>query len=102
MSTPGVGTDHEIDPRADPTGPTMTCDECVQVAAAVLDGTADDGEQARMAAHVRDCDACAEELEALHAAYGTVHGVEPEPVAPETRAELLAMFRAWHRGRTDG
>jgi anti-sigma factor RsiW len=76
----------------------MSCRELVEVVTGYLEGTLPARDRERLEAHLEVCRYCVEYVEQMRRTIGALGTLGVEPIAPETRDELLAAFRGW-RGR---
>ncbi len=75
----------------------MTCQEFVELVTEYLEGTLDAPASARFAAHIDQCDGCAEYLEQFRETIAAVGHLTPESIGPPAAAKLLEVFRDWQR-----
>ncbi|HMY18529.1 MAG TPA: zf-HC2 domain-containing protein [Polyangium sp.] len=76
-----------------PTHPT--CREIVELVTSYLEGVLTAEERDRFELHLGTCGACVAYHEQMLMTRQTISALQPEPVAPETEANLLAGFRRW-------
>ena len=80
----------------------MDCIELVERVTEYLDAAVPAGDRARFEVHVDACPGCAEILEQFVAVIATTGALRPADaagVAPETREQLLVLFRDWQDTR---
>jgi anti-sigma factor RsiW len=82
---------------ADPEEPA--CQEFVELVTDYLDGALDRRTRRRFEAHLAACDGCEAYLEQIRATVATAGSLRAAPLAPETRAALLALFDGWAAAR---
>jgi anti-sigma factor RsiW len=71
----------------------MTCQECVELLAAYLDGALTPDEHARVQAHLDECDGCTAYVQQLRVTVRALGALPPEPPDEATRDALLRAFR---------
>jgi len=82
--------------KADSTPPAeMTCQELVEVVTEYLEGTLSMLDKARFEEHLAVCPYCRIYLEQMRQTINALGKLTQESIAPETRAELLQLFRDW-------
>jgi anti-sigma factor RsiW len=62
-----------------------------------LDGALSSSDARRLERHLADCPNCTEYLEQLRVTVGLSGRIDIEPLDPDTRQSLVAMYRAWQR-----
>jgi anti-sigma factor (TIGR02949 family) len=75
----------------------LTCREVLDLLTEYLDGALAPVEQARLAAHLEECEACARYLEQFTATIEVTAALREEAVPDDVRESLLAAFRTWPR-----
>lgn len=77
--------------------PEMPCQELVERVTDYLEGALSDDDRARLEAHLRACDPCAEYLDQLGRTLAVTGELRQADVdaAPALRDELMRSFRAW-------
>jgi len=79
--------------------PEMPCQELVELITDYLEGALSDADRERFEEHLKSCRHCRTYLEQMRHTIRAL-GRLPETSIPEkAKAELLAAFRDWHRGR---
>ena len=73
----------------------MTCQELVEVVTEYLEGTLSTVDKARFEEHLAVCPYCRTYLEQMRQTINALGKLTQESIAPETRAELLQLFRDW-------
>jgi anti-sigma factor RsiW len=74
------------------TGP-MDCNELVELVTAYLDGALDSDTQARVEAHLADCDGCANYVQQFRETVRTVGMIRDKQLDPAFRSRLLDAFK---------
>jgi anti-sigma factor RsiW len=80
----------------------MDCIELVERVTEYLDAALSAEDRVRFEMHVGACPGCAEILEQFRAVIATTGALRPADVAsvrPETRDQLLGLFRDWQGAR---
>jgi anti-sigma factor RsiW len=72
----------------------LACRELVELVTDYLDGTLDPATAAAVERHLRECDACAEYLDQMRATIAATEHLPVESLSEQTRADILAAFRA--------
>jgi len=73
----------------------MTCQELVELVTEYLDGTLSPMDRARFEEHLAVCPYCRTYLEQMQQTISAVGKLTEESIAPQTREELLQLFRDW-------
>ena len=73
----------------------MVCRELVEVVTDYLEGTLPDGDRRRLEEHLRECPYCATYIEQMRQTMEALGTLSAESIAPQTRRELLEVFRGW-------
>ena len=82
--------------KADTMPPTeMACQELVELVTEYLDGTLSPIDRARFDEHLAVCPYCRVYLEQMRQTISTLGRLTEDSIAPETREELLQLFRDW-------
>ncbi len=74
-------------------GRNVVCREAVELVSDYLDGALPPASAKRLEAHLADCPGCTEYLRQVRDTVALLGSVEPEDLAPETRAGLLQLYR---------
>ncbi len=77
---------------------SLTCQELVEVVTEYLEGTLPLAERARFEAHLAACPGCRIYLEQMRQTIRIMGRLTEESISPETRQDLLRIFRDWKRG----
>lgn len=75
----------------------MACNELVEAITAYLDGTLPDSDRRRFDAHLAECPLCTEYLAQMRETIGRLGTLDETMLSRDTRAQLIAAFRDWHR-----
>lgn len=75
----------------------LTCREVVELVTDYIEESLAPGKQAQFEAHVADCPGCTIYIAQVQQTIGMLRKLSDEPVFPETREELLQIFREWKR-----
>jgi len=73
----------------------MPCQELVELVTAYLDGSLDAADRERLEAHLKLCDPCVVYIEEFREMIALTGNVHVHDLAPETRDELLTLFKDW-------
>jgi anti-sigma factor RsiW len=76
----------------------VTCQRAVELVTDYLEGALPDAERARLEKHLRGCAGCTAYVEQMRVAIAALGRLEPAPPEPEVRAELIELYRRYHRG----
>jgi anti-sigma factor RsiW len=71
----------------------MDCNELVELVTAYLDGALDPETQARVKAHLADCEGCANYVQQFRGTVRTVGKIRSEQLDPGFRSRLLDAFK---------
>lgn len=82
-----------------PSVPHMTCREFVERVTDYLEGTLASADNARLEAHLGDCDECAHYLAQLRVTLDLAGRLTEDDVTPAMRGELLDVFDRWQTER---
>ncbi len=77
-------------------GGELSCQELVELVTDYLEGALDERTSARVAAHLADCDGCADYVEQMRATVSMLGRVETSSLDEVALAELMAAFRTFH------
>ena len=75
----------------------MSCQELVELITEYLEGTLPIAEQERFEAHLGVCVGCTNYLQQMRQTIHTLGQLTEETIAPQTRDELLQVFRNWKK-----
>ena len=78
-----------------PIPPKMTCRELVQLITDYLEGGLSRRDRRRFERHLRRCDGCPTYVEQMRDTLRLAGVLREDDLAPQVRAELLAVFRDW-------
>jgi anti-sigma factor RsiW len=73
----------------------MTCKELVELVTDYLEGALSPEDQQRFEAHLARCGGCTTYLEQMRRTIRTLGALTEDALSPETRQELLQLFRNW-------
>jgi len=76
----------------------LTCKEVVELVTDYLENVLLPGLRKQFEVHVADCPGCTNYIEQVRLTVGMLHRLAQEPVFPETKQELLEVFRNWKQG----
>ena len=76
----------------------ITCKEVVELVTDYLEQALVPETQARFEAHVADCPGCETYIAQVRQTIAMLRKLTDEQVFPETREELLEIFRLWKKG----
>jgi predicted anti-sigma-YlaC factor YlaD len=77
----------------------ISCQEVVELITDYLEGALLPEKRAQLEAHLADCDGCTNYIEQVRLTIGMLRSLAQEPVFPETKDELLQVFRQWKNDR---
>lgn len=75
----------------------MSCQELVQLVTNYFEGTLSPAERARFEKHLGTCQGCTNYLNQMRHTIRTLGKLTEETIAPQTRDELLALFKNWKK-----
>jgi anti-sigma factor RsiW len=75
----------------------MNCKELVELVTEYLEGTLSPAERARFEAHLGECSGCTHYLQQMRRTIHTLGQLTEETIDPQTRAELLQVFKNWKK-----
>ena len=75
----------------------ITCKELVEIVTEYLEGTLPEPDRTRFEAHLGTCSGCINYLRQMRQTLHTLGQLTEEAIAPQTRAELLQVFKNWKR-----
>jgi predicted anti-sigma-YlaC factor YlaD len=73
----------------------MTCKELVELLTDYLEGGLAPGDRLKFEEHLRICKGCRIYLDHMRTTIRTLGKLREEFIPPQTRAELLRVFRGW-------
>jgi anti-sigma factor RsiW len=78
--------------------PELTCKELVELVTDYLEGKLPPAERARFDTHLSRCRHCTNYLAQMRRTIQLLGGLTEETIEPESRDDLLTIFRNWKRG----
>ena len=75
----------------------LTCREVVELVTDYLEASLPPEKQAQFVDHVSNCPGCTAYVTQVQQTISMLHKLAAEPVFPETKEELLAIFQEWKR-----
>jgi len=76
---------------------TIACRQAVELVTAYLEEALSARDRARFESHLEGCPHCTEYLDQMRRTLAVMGRIEPEAIDPETRTELVALYRRWQR-----
>ena len=76
----------------------IVCRQAVELVTAYLEDALSPRDRARFESHLQGCPHCREYLEQMRRTIQLMGRIEADELAPETRAELVALYRRWQKG----
>ena len=76
----------------------LTCKEIVELVTDYLEQTLVSEMRARFEEHVMECPGCQTYIEQVQQTISMLHRLAEEPTLPESKEELLEIFRNWKQG----
>ena len=76
---------------------TIACRQAVELVTAYLEDALSARDRARFETHLEGCPHCTEYLDQMRRTLAVMGRIEPEAIDPETRTELVALYRRWQR-----
>ena len=76
----------------------LTCKEIVELVTDYLEQTLVSEMRARFEEHVTECPGCQTYIEQVQQTISMLHRLAEEPTLPESKEELLEIFRNWKQG----
>ena len=73
----------------------LTCQEVVELVTEYLENALLPETRKRLEEHVAECPGCTTYIEQVRLTVGMLHQLAQEPIFPETKQELLEVFRNW-------
>ena len=74
---------------------TIACRQAVELVTAYLEEALSARDRARFEAHLEGCPHCTEYLDQMRRTLAAMGRIEPDALDPETRTELVALYRRW-------
>ena len=75
----------------------INCKELVELVTEYLEGTLPPSERERFEAHLSKCSGCTNYLQQMRQTVHTLGCLTEETIAPQTRDELLQVFKNWKK-----
>jgi anti-sigma factor RsiW len=75
----------------------LTCKELVEIVTKYLEGTLSEPDRMRFEAHLGTCSGCTNYLQQMRQTIHTLGTLTEETIAPQTRDELLQIFKNWKK-----
>ncbi len=79
-------------------GTDLSCQEMVELVTDYLEGALDQATNDKVAAHLAECDGCADYVEQMRATVAMLGRVETSSLDDAAMDELMAAFRTFHTG----
>ena len=76
---------------------TIACRQAVELVTAYLEEALSARDRARFEAHLEGCPHCTEYLDQMRRTLAAMGRIEPDALDPDTRTELVALYRRWQR-----
>ena len=73
----------------------IVCRQAVELVTAYLEDALSTRDRVRFEAHLAGCPHCSEYLDQMRRTLAIIGRIEPEVLAPEVRADLVALYRRW-------
>jgi predicted anti-sigma-YlaC factor YlaD len=73
----------------------LVCQEVVELVTAYLEDALLPEKRAQFEEHLADCDGCTNYVEQVRLTIGMLRNLAQEPAFPETKEDLLQVFRQW-------
>jgi anti-sigma factor RsiW len=74
---------------------SLTCQQVAELITDYLENVLLAETRQRLEDHVADCSGCETYMEQIRQTISMVHAIAEEPASPETKQELLNLFRKW-------
>ena len=74
------------------------CQKAVELVTDYLEGALSEPDRARFEAHLAECPHCRQYRAQMRATIAALGRIEPASLAPETRDDLVALYRRWRAG----
>ena len=75
----------------------LVCKEVVELITDYLEGVLLPEKRAQLEEHVAGCPGCTNYIEQVRLTFVMLHSLAQEPVFPETKEDLLEVFRQWKK-----
>ncbi|MBA2394618.1 MAG: zf-HC2 domain-containing protein [Ktedonobacteraceae bacterium] len=73
----------------------LACQEVVELVTAYLEDALLPEKRAQLEEHLAGCDGCTNYIEQVRLTIGMLRNLAQEPAFPETKEDLLQVFRQW-------
>jgi len=77
---------------------SLRCQEVVELITDYLEGVLLPEKQKQVDEHLEGCDGCTNYIEQIRMTIGMLRDLSQKPEFPETKEELLSLFREWKQG----
>jgi predicted anti-sigma-YlaC factor YlaD len=77
------------------TSSSLSCQEVVELVTDYLEGALLQEKRAHLEEHLAGCEGCTNYIEQVRLTISMLRDLTREPVFPETKEELLQVFRQW-------
>jgi predicted anti-sigma-YlaC factor YlaD len=77
----------------------LACQEVVELVTDYLENALLPEKRAQLEEHLAGCEGCMNYIEQVRLTISMLRGLTREPVFPETKEELLQVFRQWKNGQ---
>jgi predicted anti-sigma-YlaC factor YlaD len=77
----------------------LTCKELVELVTEYLEGTLQTADRTRFDAHLKNCSGCTTYVQQMRQTIRLVGKLSEETLDPQTKEELLNVFRQWKMTR---
>ncbi len=75
----------------------LVCKEVVELVTDYLEGALLPEKRVQLEEHLTGCPGCTNYLEQVRLTIGMLRGLTQEPIFPETKEEMLQVFRQWKK-----
>lgn len=76
----------------------IVCRRAVELVTDYLENALSESDRARFEEHLAACPNCTRYLEQIRATIAAAGRVDPEALDPDTRDELVSLYRRWRTG----
>ena len=76
----------------------IVCRKAADLVTDYLEDVLPPRDRARFEAHLSSCPQCTEYLRQMRSTITAVGRIAPDPLPPEARSELVAIYRRWRSG----
>ena len=76
----------------------IVCRKAVDLVTEYLEDVLPPRDRARFEAHLSSCPHCTEYLRQMRSTINAVGRIAPDPLRPDARSELVAVYRRWRSG----